>query len=318
MVVAANPLAAEVGRQILRQGGSAVDAAIAVQMVLTLVEPQSSGIGGGAFLVHYAAEARKVETFDGRETAPAGATPEMFLDAEGKPLPFARAAQGGHAVGVPGVVRMLALAHEQHGRLPWLRLFEPAMRMAAEGFPISPRLHQLIGETPQLKEFPATRNYFYDVDGNPKAVGTRLANPELAETLRVIANGGANAFYNGGLARAMAKAVRETRPARSASTTSKTTKPSSASPCAAAIASTRSAAWVRPRRAGWRSPRSSPCSKNSTCARWRPIRLRPCTHSPRPSASLSPTARAIWPTWISSKCRSTSCSTVAISPRARA
>ncbi|MFN7190756.1 MAG: gamma-glutamyltransferase [Rhodospirillales bacterium] len=210
MVVAANPLAAEVGRQILRQGGSAVDAAIAVQMVLTLVEPQSSGIGGGAFLVHYAAEARKVETFDGRETAPAGATPEMFLDAEGKPLPFARAAQGGHAVGVPGVVRMLALAHEQHGRLPWLRLFEPAMRMAAEGFPISPRLHQLIGETPQLKEFPATRNYFYDVDGNPKAVGTRLANPELAETLRVIANGGANAFYNGGLARAMAKAVRET------------------------------------------------------------------------------------------------------------
>jgi len=210
MVVAANPLAAEIGRQILRQGGSAIDAAIAVQMVLTLVEPQSSGIGGGAFLVHYTAETRKVETFDGRETAPSGATSDMFLDAEGKPLPFAQAAQGGHAVGVPGVVRMLALAHEQHGRLPWLRLFEPAMRMAAEGFPISPRLNQLIAETPALKEFPATRDYFFDADGNPKAVGERLANPELAETLRVIANGGANAFYNGGLARAMAKAVRET------------------------------------------------------------------------------------------------------------
>ena len=209
MVVAANPLAAEVGRQILRQGGSAIDAAIAVQMVLTLVEPQSSGVGGGAFLVHYTAETRKVETYDGRETAPAGATSDMFLDAEGKPLPFAQAAMGGQAVGVPGVVRMLALAHENHGRLPWLRLFEPAMRMAAEGFAISPRLHQLIGETPQLKEFPAARDYFFDADGNPKAVGTRLANPELAETLRVIANGGANAFYNGGMARAMAKAVRD-------------------------------------------------------------------------------------------------------------
>ena len=210
MVVAANPLAAEVGRQILRQGGSAVDAAIAVQMVLTLVEPQSSGVGGGAFLVHYAAESRKVETYDGRETAPAGATPEMFLDADGKPQAFAQAAKGGHAVGVPGVVRMLALAHDEHGRLPWLRLFEPAMPMAAEGFAISPRLHQLIGETPQLKDYPATRDYFFDADGNPKAVGTRLANPALAETLRVIANGGANAFYNGGLARAMAKAVAET------------------------------------------------------------------------------------------------------------
>jgi gamma-glutamyltranspeptidase/glutathione hydrolase len=209
MVVAANPLAAEVGRQILRQGGSAVDAAIAVQMMLTLVEPQSSGIGGGAFLVHYTAETKKTETYDGRETAPAGATPDMFLDADGKPLPFAQAASGGQAVGVPGVVRMLALAHEDHGRLPWLRLFEPAMRMAAEGFAISPRLAQLIAETPQLKEFPAARAYFFDADGNPKAAGTRLANPDLAETLRVIANGGANAFYNGGIARAIAKAVGE-------------------------------------------------------------------------------------------------------------
>ena len=209
MVVAANPIAADVGRQILRQGGSAVDAAIAMQMVLTLVEPQSSGIGGGGFLLHYQAETKKVEAYDGRETAPAGATPEMFLDADGRPLTFADAALGGHAVGVPGVVRLLEMAHDDHGRLPWARLFEPAMRLAADGFAISARLHRLIADTPQLKEFPATRAYFFDADGNPKPVGTRLTNPELAETLRVIANGGAQAFYNGGVGRAMVRAVRE-------------------------------------------------------------------------------------------------------------
>ncbi len=207
MVSAANPIAADVGRQILRQGGSAVDAAIAMQMVLTLVEPQSSGIGGGAFLVHYNAEFRKIETYDGRETAPAAARPDMFLDADGKPLPFAKAAMGGHAVGVPGLVGMLALAHDDHGRLPWARLFEPAMRLATDGFAISPRLHHLVSDTPQLKEFPGTREYFFDAEGNPKAAGSRLANPALAETLRIVANGSAPAFYNGGLARAMVRAV---------------------------------------------------------------------------------------------------------------
>ncbi len=207
MVAAANPVAADVGRQILRQGGSAVDAAIAMQMVLTLVEPQSSGVGGGAFLVHYNAETKKIETYDGRETAPAGARAEMFLDADGKALPFAIAAKGGHAVGVPGLVGMLSLAHDDHGRLPWARLFEPAMRLAIDGFAISPRLHQLVSDTPQLKEFPATREYFFDAGGNPKAVGTQLANPALAETLRIIANGSAPAFYTGGLARAMVRAV---------------------------------------------------------------------------------------------------------------
>lgn len=210
MVVAANPLAADAGRQILRQGGSAVDAAIAMQMVLTLVEPQSSGIGGGGFLLHYGAERKRVDAYDGRETAPAKATADMFLDAEGKPLAFNEAALGGHAVGVPGVLRMLELAHDEHGRLPWARLFEPAMRLALDGFPISPRLAKQIADTPQLKEFAATRAYFFDAEGNPKPAGTRLANPDLAETFRVIANGGAQAFYNGGLARAVAKAVRET------------------------------------------------------------------------------------------------------------
>ncbi|MBI3505340.1 MAG: gamma-glutamyltransferase [Proteobacteria bacterium] len=207
MVSAANPIAADVGRQILRQGGSAVDAAVAMQMVLTLVEPQSSGIGGGAFLVHYNAETKKVETYDGREMAPAAARADMFLDSEGKPLPFAQAAMGGHAVGVPGLVGMLALAHDDHGRLPWARLFEPAMRLATDGFAISPRLFQLVSDTPQLKQFPATREYFFDADGNPKAVGTRLSNAALAETMRIIANGSAPAFYSGGLARAMVRAV---------------------------------------------------------------------------------------------------------------
>ncbi|MBI1245208.1 MAG: gamma-glutamyltransferase [Alphaproteobacteria bacterium] len=209
MVVAANPIAADAGRQILRQGGSALDAAIAMQMVLTLVEPQSSGIGGGAFLVHYNAETRKIEAYDGRETAPSDAKPGMFLDKDGKPQPFAQAAMGGHAVGVPGLVAMLALAHDDHGRLPWPRLFEPAMRLATDGFAISPRLAQLVAETPQLKEFAATREYFYDADGNPKPAGTRLVNPQLAETLRIIANGSAPAFYTGGLARAMVRAVAE-------------------------------------------------------------------------------------------------------------
>ena len=136
MAVAANPLAAEAGLEILRAGGSAVDAAIAMQMVLTLVEPQSSGIGGGAFLVHYDATTRKVTTYDGRETAPAAVDQRWFLDAEGKPLPFSAASVGGHAVGVPGLLRMLEMAHRDHGRLPWARNFEPAIAMARDGFAV--------------------------------------------------------------------------------------------------------------------------------------------------------------------------------------
>ncbi len=212
MAAAANPLAAEAGREILRQGGSAVDAAIAIQMMLTLVEPQSSGIGGGAFLVHYDASTKEIMTYDGRETAPAAATPELFLDADGKPLPFAEASVGGLAVGTPGVLRMLALAHNDHGRLPWARLFEPAMRLADDGFPISLRLYQFIADTPQLKEFAATRAYFFDAEGNPREVGSRLRNEELFETLRAIANGGADPFYRGAIARDIVAAAQTTGP----------------------------------------------------------------------------------------------------------
>jgi gamma-glutamyltranspeptidase/glutathione hydrolase len=210
MAAAAHPLAAATGRDVLRMGGSAVDAAIAIQMVLNVVEPQSSGIGGGGFLVHYDASTKQITTYDGRETAPARATPDLFLDADGKPLPFNEAAVGGIAVGTPGLLRMLDLAHRNHGRINWARLFEPAVRIATEGFNISPRLHKLIADEKQLKDYPATAAYFFDPDGNPRAVGSRLVNEPLAETLRTIAAGGANAFYSGGLARDIVAAVQTT------------------------------------------------------------------------------------------------------------
>src|SRR5579862_345807 len=135
MIAAASPLATEAGREILRRGGSAVDAAIAAQLVLNLVEPESSGIGGGAILVLWSAKEHRVTTFDGRETAPAAAKPDRFLDAQGKPLNYFDAVVGGRSVGVPGVLRMLDLAHRRYGKLPWASLFAPAIRLAVEGFP---------------------------------------------------------------------------------------------------------------------------------------------------------------------------------------
>ncbi|HEY0885596.1 MAG TPA: gamma-glutamyltransferase family protein [Ramlibacter sp.] len=206
-VAAANPLAADAGLRMLKAGGSAVDAAIAVQMVLTLVEPQSSGIGGGAFLLHH--DGRTVEAFDGRETAPAAADEKLFLDRAGKPLSFDDAVAGGRSVGVPGVVRMLELAHRQHGRLPWARLFEPAIELAEQGFRIGPRLHALLAADPHLKRDPAARAYFYQWHGRPRPVGTTLRNPELAAVLRRIAAEGSNALHQGDIAGAIVAKVRE-------------------------------------------------------------------------------------------------------------
>jgi gamma-glutamyltranspeptidase / glutathione hydrolase len=200
MVAAANPLAAEAGREILRKGGSAVDAAIATQMVLNLVEPESSGIGGGAFLVYYAAKDRHVTTFDGRETAPAAAKGDRFIGPDGKPMTYFQALVGGRSVGVPGVLRMLQLAHHRYGRLPWASLFQPAIKLASNGFPISEKLH---GELARDKLFPqsgAARAYFYQADGSPKPAGSILKNPELAATLKAIAGGGADIFYRGPIA----------------------------------------------------------------------------------------------------------------------
>lgn len=205
-VAAANPVAVEAGAEILRKGGSAVDAAIAVQMVLTLVEPQSSGIGGGAFLVHW--DGRRVQAFDGRETAPAAVNERLFLDDGGQPLPFATAVASGRAVGVPGVVAMLALAHRQHGQLPWAALFQPAIALAERGFNVSPRLHALLAADASLARDPVARAYFFQADGKPHPVGHRLRNPELAAVFRELATLGPIALVEGPVARALVDTVR--------------------------------------------------------------------------------------------------------------
>lgn len=208
MIAAANPHAAEAGLAMLRRGGSAVDAAIAAQAVLGLVEPQSSGIGGGAFLLHYDAKSHAVESYDGRETAPAAATPELFLDASGKPLGFLQAVVGGRSVGVPGVLRMLELAHKAHGKLPWADLFQPAIDLAEHGFVISPRLHYLIATDTALAGTAAAKAYFFTAASEPKPAGGLLRNPDYADTLRRIAKAGAGAFYGGAIAADIVAAVR--------------------------------------------------------------------------------------------------------------
>ncbi|HEY1637089.1 MAG TPA: gamma-glutamyltransferase [Rhizomicrobium sp.] len=207
MISAANPYAARAGLEMLRKGGSAVDAAIAAQMVLTLVEPESSGIGGGAFLLLYDAKHNKVTSFDGRETAPASATPGMFLDAKGQPRPHMDAIPGGLSVGVPGDVAVLDLAHRRFGKLKWAALFEPAIRLAERGFPVSRKMAAEIAEFPEMAKMPDVRRYLYHPDGTPLREGEILKNPELAQTLRTIARGGAKAFYSGPIAAAIVDKV---------------------------------------------------------------------------------------------------------------
>ncbi|MGK5044683.1 gamma-glutamyltransferase [Janthinobacterium sp. GB4P2] len=205
MVAAANPLAADAGYQMLKKGGSAIDAAIATQLVLTLVEPQSSGIGGGAFLLY--STAKGVQAFDGRETAPAAADEHLFQNADGSPVSRASGVVGGRSVGAPGVLRMLELAHKEHGKLPWATLFGPAIRLAHGGFPVSQRLNGLLNWDQALKRDPVAAAYFYDQDGKAWSVGHVLKNPQLARTLREIARGGADSFYQGRIARDIATKV---------------------------------------------------------------------------------------------------------------
>jgi gamma-glutamyltranspeptidase/glutathione hydrolase len=207
MVAAANPLATEAGLAILRAGGSALDAAIAVQMVLNLVEPQSSGLGGGAFIVHYDAKNKTTTTYDGRETAPAAAKPDRFIGPDGKPLAFRQAVPGGLSVGVPGVLRALEMAHKAHGRLGWADLFQPAILLSQQGFTVSARLSAALAAEKALGEDPAARAYFYAPDGAPWPAGHVLKNPALARTLQQIAAGGPDAFYRGALARRIVATV---------------------------------------------------------------------------------------------------------------
>ena len=206
-IAAANPLAAEAGRQMLARGGSAVDAAIAAQMVLTLVEPQSSGIGGGAFLLHF--DGQQTQAYDGRETAPAAATENLFLDAQGQPMPRMAAIVGGRAVGAPGVVAMLHLAHQKHGMLPWASLFAPAIRLARDGFVISPRMAALLQSETALQRDPDAAAYFYDARGKPWPAGHRLRNPELAAVLQSIARLGPQALVRGSIAQALVRKVQK-------------------------------------------------------------------------------------------------------------
>lgn len=215
MAAAANPLAAEAGREMLRQGGSAIDAAIAMQAVLTLVEPQSSGIGGGAFIMLW--DGHNVQAYDGRETAPAGATERLFLKADGTPMAFTDAQIGGRSVGTPGVLRALEMAHKKSGRLPWAKVFEPAIRLSEQGFAISPRLHSLIAADRFIAQSPDMAAYFLNADGSPKATGTLLKNPALAAVFKRIAKEGPDALYQGSIADEIARKVQGHRNAGSLS-----------------------------------------------------------------------------------------------------
>ena len=204
-VASANPLSTDAGYQVLKAGGSALDAAIAVQLVLGLVEPQSSGIGGGAFLLH--STGREVTAWDGRETAPAAADEKLFLNADGKPMAFYDGVVGGRSVGVPGAVRMLEQAHKAHGRLPWAELFKPAILLAEQGFRVSPRLNTLLKNEQHLKKDPVAAAFFYDTAGNPWPVGHVLKNPEFAAVLKGIAARGSSALLEGPVAQAIVDKV---------------------------------------------------------------------------------------------------------------
>ncbi len=212
MVVAANPYASEAGIRILRAGGNAVDAAIATQLVLSLVEPQSSSVGGGAFMLYLDAgdapeHSTEITAYEGRETAPAAATPDMFLDDRGSELPFPVVGPGGLAVGVPGVMRMLEMAHRDQGRLAWETLFEPAIELAEQGFEISQRLYFLLDRFAGFARAERFRAHYYDENGEPYPTGHLLVNTDYAATLKLLARDGADVLYTGDLAAAIVDAV---------------------------------------------------------------------------------------------------------------
>ena len=206
MVSAANPLAAAAGKEMLQAGGSAADAAMAVQLVLNIVEPQSSGLGGGTYALYWDGKNERLSAYDGRETAPAAARPDRFVR-NGSPVPFDVAVRSGLSVGAPGTPRLLEAIHRTHGRLPWARLFAPALKLAQEGFPVSPRLNALLKQAgPDFFGITA-RSYFFDTKGFARPSGHVLRNPELAATLIAMRDGGADAFYNGKIAKDIVEEV---------------------------------------------------------------------------------------------------------------
>ena len=208
MVSAANPHATQAGLLMLQQGGTAIDAAIAVQAMLTLVEPQSSGIGGGSFILHWDAKDKSLQTFDGRESAPAKATSDMFILPNGQPMRWIDAVVGGKSVGVPGTLKALYKVHQQHGKLPWSALFKPAIELAENGFKVSPRMAKQIsrGMNPGITKIASSRNYFFP-SGNALKAGDKLVNKPLAKILRQIGEQGIDAFYQGENAKQIVKAV---------------------------------------------------------------------------------------------------------------
>jgi len=207
MLSIANPHAAEAAMEILRDGGTAIDAAIAAQAILSLVEPQSSGIGGGAFLLYYDAAAGTVQAYDGREMAPRSTRPEHFLGPDGTARGFADIVRGGTAVGVPGVMAMLEMVHDDHGALPWSGLFEAGIELSETGFSISPRLRFFITRAPWTRAMPDTFSYLFDESGEPLPEGHTLVNQDHADSLRLIANQGASVLYEGELADAIVTRV---------------------------------------------------------------------------------------------------------------
>lgn len=209
LVVTAHPLATKAGLNILRKGGTASDAAVAIQAMLTLVEPQSSGIGGGAFLLYWDQTAKKLHAYDGRETAPFNADEQLF-HRDNQPMTWVDALVGGRSVGTPGVLKMLELAHHKHGILSWKGLFKDAISTSQQGFDVTPRLHKLIasGINPGLDRYPEAKNYFFLDDGSPLPIGFRRTNPDLADSLTLIAEQGSAAFYTGPIASSLAQRVR--------------------------------------------------------------------------------------------------------------
>ncbi len=209
MIASANPYASEAGAEMLRKGGNAIDAMVATQLVLGLVEPQSSGIGGGAFLVYWDAKKKALTTFDGRETAPLEVTPQLFQDDKGQPLKFYDAVVGGRSVGTPGTIKLMWDTHQKLGKLDWKTLFEPAIKLAKDGFTVSPRLATLVkNDQEYLQRSPAAKAYFFNQDGSPITAGQDLKNPDYAKTLQAISDNGAVAFYQGDIAKRIVNTVR--------------------------------------------------------------------------------------------------------------